>query len=274
MFSKVNEKQRELFTQNGFLIAPFKIDSSLIDQVIAETLPHYQLDKNRGTIYPGQRIQDAWRTSKAVRQLALDPRILKLLRDLFGRKAFAFQTLNFQTGTQQRIHSDTIHFNSSPAGFMAGVWVALEDVDTGNGALKYYPGSHLLPEVTMQDVGVPAKSEHYRDYENFIATEIRNRGLIAAEGILKKGEVFIWHSNLLHGGGPHPELHRTRHSQVSHYYFEGCQYYTPMLSTKEQLHLRSPHQITHKMPYGTLDGYNFLKAKPHWIKKIWHRFVK
>ena len=38
--------------------------------------------------------------------------------------------------------SDTIHFNSIPNYWMTGVWVALEDVDKNNGALKIIPKSH------------------------------------------------------------------------------------------------------------------------------------
>jgi ectoine hydroxylase-related dioxygenase (phytanoyl-CoA dioxygenase family) len=36
---------------------------------------------------------------------------------------------------------------------MCGVWVALEDIDMGNGPLIYYPGSHRVPEVTMKELG-------------------------------------------------------------------------------------------------------------------------
>src|SRR6202012_4631720 len=46
----------------------------------------------------------------------------------------------------------------------------------------------------------------------------------------KKGDALIWAANLLHGGGKHTEKSRTRWSQVTHYYFEDCAYYTPMRS--------------------------------------------
>ena len=65
---------------------------------------------------------------------------------LYDREVVPFQTLNFLRGTQQMAHSDTIHFSSLPAKFMAGVWIALEDVTHENGPLFYYPGSHKMPE--------------------------------------------------------------------------------------------------------------------------------
>jgi len=51
------------------------------------------------------RVQDAWREVEAVRALALEPLILEVLETLWGRKPFAFQTLNFPVGTQQHLHS-------------------------------------------------------------------------------------------------------------------------------------------------------------------------
>jgi hypothetical protein len=46
----------------------------------------------------------------------------------------------------------------------------------------------------------------------------------------KKGQALIWSANLYHGGSKHIEKNRTRWSQVSHYYFEDCCYYTPIRS--------------------------------------------
>ncbi len=46
----------------------------------------------------------------------------------------------------------------------------------------------------------------------------------------KKGEALIWSANLLHGGAVQKDPKRTRWSQVTHYYFENCAYYTPMYS--------------------------------------------
>lgn len=182
------------------------------------------------------RIENAWRFSDDVRMLATLPTVLETLRELMGKEAFPFQTLNFDEGTQQEIHSDTIHFDSSPAGFMVGVWVAMEDIDTANGPLIYYPGTHTLPQLTLKDFGVDQLDgldpyELYRTvYEPGIAAFIKERGLKPQEAHLRKGQALIWAANLLHGGKPILDPSRTRHSQVTHYYFEGCSYFTPLLS--------------------------------------------
>ncbi len=45
-----------------------------------------------------------------------------------------------------------------------------------------------------------------------------------------KGTAIAWAANLLHGGSPVRDRERTRHSQVTHYYFSNCLYYQPQRS--------------------------------------------
>jgi hypothetical protein len=235
----LTNEQIDHFHEQGFLCFDPGLDPELTDRIIADLATRYgQADLLSSP--NGTRVQDAWTFSSAARELATHAGIVNALEQLYQRRALPFQTLNFPVGTEQRIHSDTIHFNSDPAGFMAGVWVALEDIDEDNGALKYYPGSHRLPEVTMQDVGAGIGYEHYPDYEAHIEQMIESLGLTAERARVARGQAFIWHGNLLHGGGAHPDRSRTRHSQVTHYFFEGCRYYTPMNSTRDQRQWRQP----------------------------------
>jgi ectoine hydroxylase-related dioxygenase (phytanoyl-CoA dioxygenase family) len=121
---------------------------------------------------------------------------------------------------------------------MCGVWVALEDIDMQNGPLVYYPGSHKLPVVTIETVAPGPGPEHYPLYEAHIEKLVKDRGLTPHHAVLKKGHCLVWASNLLHGGSVHRDKGRTRHSQVTHYYFEGCQYYQPLSSYGGYRHLK------------------------------------
>lgn len=196
------------------------------------------------------RIENAWRSSEEVRRLATLPEVLAALLDIYGRPAFPFQTLNFNRGTEQATHSDTIHFDSTPAGFMAGVWIALEDIDAGNGPLRVYPGTHTLPQLTLKDFGIDSlggRDPHvlYKSvYEPGIARIVKERGLKPHEIHLRKGQALIWAANILHGGQPIIDTARTRHSQVTHYFFEGCAYHSPLLSSDGNIHRRYPVDIT------------------------------
>jgi hypothetical protein len=181
------------------------------------------------------RVQDAWTSDPNVRRIAANEKIIGLLGTLFGRPAFPFQTLNFPVGTQQHVHSDNIHFASIPDGFMCGVWVALEDVDKDNGPLIYYPGSHKWPQYFNEHIGVNSRHlatpmSQYADFEKLWAELIEVYQAPPERFHAKKGQALIWLAHLLHGGDKQNDLTRTRHSQVSHYFFEGCSYYTPLHS--------------------------------------------
>jgi hypothetical protein len=197
----------------------------------------------------GRRVQDAWRKSPAVRALALHPKIHAALAGAYGRQPFAFQTLNFQHGSEQALHSDVIHFSSQPERFMCGVWIALEDVTPGAGPLVYYPESHRLPTLTMREAGVNSPTPEPADYDrHFVprfAEAVARSGLKPKKLLIRKGQAFVWAANLAHGGAPIATAGATRKSLVVHCYFEDCVYFTPMVSDVEsgRLALRLPPDI-------------------------------
>ena len=184
------------------------------------------------------RFQDAWlhKKSELVKKLAIQENILKCLEVLYGRKPFPFQTLNFPFGSKQHIHSDAVHFNSIPEGFMCGVWIALEDVHPDSGPLIYYPGSHKLPYITSKKLGlsfeeVTASKTPQKFFEKYWADSVQEKGFKKNSFLAKKGDILIWHANLIHGGEIIKNPLLTRWSQVTHYFFENCAYTTPFFNT-------------------------------------------
>jgi hypothetical protein len=212
---------------------------ALCDRIAAETAGHFE--------HPGvTRVHEAWRRSPAVRELATHPVLLEILALAYGRQPFPFQTLNFMRGSQQDIHADVLHFHAEPPLFMCGVWLALEDVSPGSGPLRYYPGSHRLPVLTMQDAGAgdDVTVKNYNDtYGPAMLERLEAGGFDARHGLLKKGQIAVWAANLAHGGSPILDPQSTRQSLVVHYYFENCVYYTPMLSTPKRSYVRLPSNI-------------------------------
>lgn len=223
------------FADNGYVIFDTGFDNTFIDalnQSMEE--PFSKLEKE-----DGRRIQDAWTYNEYVKKVAASDVVLSKLRLLYQREPIPFQTLNFPEGSQQKTHSDMVHFNSIPQRFMCGVWVALEDITPDNGPLHYYPGSHKLPFYDMIDMGVKASDNietkkaimaYAVDYVNFIEKMITALGLRKEVLSIKKGQAMIWASNLLHGGEKINKPGASRLTQVSHYYFEDCIYYVPRLS--------------------------------------------
>jgi hypothetical protein len=180
----------------------------------------------------GMRIHDAWKFNPHALALATNARVLTLLSRLYGRRAFPFQTLNFPVGTEQHYHSDSIHFSSAPERFMCGVWVALEDIHADAGPLVYYPGSHTWPIYTHEHLGLCAAQQPgipgQATFEPLWRELVRHTGVEPKRFLARKGQALVWAANLLHGGDVHRDRARSRHSQVTHYYFDDCTYYTPM----------------------------------------------
>ena len=224
--------------EDGFAVIDFPEPDldRLADGIIQTLNPSYDWDAWRNDQVRDLRAQDAWQTVSEVKQIACNLQVQRLLSDLYGRRAFPFQTLNFAVGTQQHFHSDSVHFSSCPERFMAGVWVALEDIGSDNGPLVYYPGSHKLPIFTNEHVGRnpdlqgSGPRSHYALYEKAWEAIVEALELKPLYFHAKKGQALIWSANLLHGGAAHRDKNRTRFSQVTHYYFNECCYYTPLVS--------------------------------------------
>lgn len=214
------------FREKGYLVHDFGFPEADLAEAAAFT-----------AAITRDRVQDGWLVNGGVKRLATSPKVLAFLSDLYQRQAFAFQTLNFPRGSQQKTHSDTWHFNSLPVGFMCGVWIALEDIHPDSGPLRYFAGSQRLPVFSREEVGDPAR------YEQHVADTVERAGLEAETAPIRRGQAFIWAANLFHGGSPIADPARTRLSQVSHYYFRGCSYFTPLASKLEKTFWREPYDI-------------------------------
>jgi ectoine hydroxylase-related dioxygenase (phytanoyl-CoA dioxygenase family) len=113
---------------------------------------------------------------------------------------------------------------------MAGEAHDLETIDGQPfSEADYYPGSHHLPYVFSKDVGIDIAGFEkagfglYQErYEPHIQKLIAENRLPPAHFHARKGDVLIWHANLLHGGSKRRDLHRTRRALVCHYFVKGA----------------------------------------------------
>lgn len=225
--------------EKGFAVFDFPDDEldERITRIKNNLTPKFALERWKGELWArneGLRIQDGWTTDEDIRAIAGNETVIDLLSKLYGRRAFPFQTLNFPVGTQQHFHSDSIHFSSIPERFMCGVWLAMEDIHPDAGPLVYYPGSHKWPivynEMIGRRVGTNRAGLAQAAYEDVWQALVEAHGVQPEVFCAKKGQALIWAANLLHGGSRQVNPELTRWSQVTHYYFEGCSYYTPAFS--------------------------------------------
>ena len=171
----------------------------------------------------GNKLMFAIHKSETIKDIGLDADLMHFLDILMDGKTKLFQSINFINGSQQKTHSDSIHMTTFPLGGLIGVWIALEDVDMENGALHYYPQSHRLPYYMNSDYDNEGNfwklgEKGYAEYEKMLAEKVAELNLEKEIFTCKKGDMLIWHANILHGGEPHIDKTRTRKSMVFHYF--------------------------------------------------------
>jgi ectoine hydroxylase-related dioxygenase (phytanoyl-CoA dioxygenase family) len=183
------------------------------------------IEKKKVKFRNANKIMFAFHHSDIIRSIGLNEKLLKILNVIMGKKVELFQSINFLEGSQQRTHSDSIHMTTFPFGNIIAVWIALEDITAESGPLHYYPGSHKLPYTMNRDynnLGTRYKlgAKNYTDYEDCIGGIITENKLKKEVFIAKKGDILIWHANLLHGGEKVLDENSTRKSMVLHFYSE------------------------------------------------------
>jgi phytanoyl-CoA hydroxylase len=165
------------------------------------------------------RLMDFHNPSLAGKKISMHPAIMNFLRHVFRDVPVAMQTLTFIHGSEQYIHRDYAYVVPAIPSHLAATWVALEDVHPDSGPLVYYPGSHLLPKFDWGNglllTGESTKNEW--DFACDIDAEAKRMGLRLEAFTPKKGDVFVWHSALAHGGSPVRDPKLTRKAYVTHY---------------------------------------------------------
>ena len=216
--------QKELLTwsDNGYVILRDFFSEATIDKINSEIDDLVHQDKVNWRAN-NSKIMFAIHQSKFLNEVGTAPQLITILSLLLGREVCLFQSINFLHGSEQRTHSDSIHMTTFPIGYLIAVWVALEDISEENGPLHYYPGSHKLHYVMNKDYDNEGDKffigkHSYTAYEDKIQEIVDDKKISKQIFKAKKGDVLIWHANLLHGGEPHLNKSKTRKSMVFHYY--------------------------------------------------------
>ncbi len=176
-----------------------------------------ELREDRGTVH--LRINDLHNYSTAAKKLSLHKTIVEVLGHILRGPVVAIQSLTFFKGSEQEIHQDYAFVRAKVPSQLAATWIALEDIHPDAGPLMYIPGSHSLPKFEWGD-GI-FRTQHSTRNESQFASYIHAVAEIYREQVVRfaprKGDVFIWHGALAHGGSPAVNRNLTRKSYVSHY---------------------------------------------------------
>lgn len=220
-FSPSVQLQVRDWSSKGYMILEKFVDETTCDAINAEIVK--LISSNKLQFVNGNKLMFANKKSKLIRDVTNKPELKSILNFLLDKNVVPFQTINFIQGSGQRAHSDSIHMTTYPLGYLIAAWIALEDVTSDNGPLFYFPGSHKLPYLLNNDFNegetfIALGKKDYTDYEDVLEDLVAKNGFPRQEFHAKKGDVFIWHANLVHGGAPIINKQFTRRSMVIHYY--------------------------------------------------------
>lgn len=219
--NQASQKSIADFEENGYSVLQNYLDADTVEKINGTIDELRQSGKLKFKF--GNKLMFAIHKSKFLFDIWTDHNLLNLLSQLIQGNAKLFSSINFMKGSQQKSHSDSIHMTTFPLGGLLGVWLALEDITLDNGPLHYFPKSHKLPYYLNKDYDNVGNKffigdKGYTAYEQMLAEKIKARGISKQVFTAKKGDLFIWHANLLHGGEPQIDKDKTRKSMVMHYF--------------------------------------------------------
>jgi len=271
-----------VFNQEGYLVIRNAIDALLADKIKQEMT---SIDENshhlgylkRHAVVPSRenqlkekfRFKDLYVNSENIRNAVFSPVITDIIHQLANEPIMAFQNLGFSRGSEQRVHRDSNFIAVDEMKNIFACWMALEDVEIGNGELIYYPQSHQLPIYEFSEGsshwirkrdGIYA-NEHYVEWLGHALNENRFE---EKHFLAKKGDCIIWNANLVHSGSPIQNKAATRYSLITHFclaknrpnyfnflknasrvkhnavcYFSSCHYDLSQISTSDELKYKS-----------------------------------
>lgn len=186
----------------------------------SELLSFSKEQRDKMKIWSHWRIHEFFPHSPACNSIHDHEEFIRVASLVFGRPANAEYTINFAYGSRQNLHQDSAVFHLFPPNYLAGLWLACEDITPESGPLVYYPGSHkekMFPEFdnypqTNLKTCSKETAERYHKYLDRLAEKYERKQFLG-----KKGQVLFWHGMLIHGGDAVLEPSKTRNSYVCHY---------------------------------------------------------
>ena len=224
----------------GVLVLPHFYDDAEIDAVLADYHELWSEGRARVTVddmdvdrrmrlrdVPAEarkvhrfKVNDLYLEQESVRRLALNDRLVPLLQQLLGERPAVCNSLSLEYGTEQEDHVDSLFMTPRTPTHLVAAWVALEDCAPESGLLRYWPGSHRIEPYVFSNGERHFVPEELGAWQSWMRGQVQQHGLQSELFGARKGDVFIWNAQLLHGGSRITEPGRTRRSIVFHYFSE------------------------------------------------------
>lgn len=223
------------FSRDGLVILESAFDHALADRIRSDIETIFAETEGEPMDLRKQRFENTFFRSEATKRGMLAPEVLETLDLLLGERALPYQSLTWPTSSQIGPHSDSILMTSHPRNGLIAIWCALEDITPECGPVYGIPGSHRWPYLSAAEVGIPRdadEAECTRVYDGHyygrMARHVAESAIEPYTFLAKKGDVLVWHSNLVHGAHTIDDAGATRMCLIVHYYGEACDPYSDL----------------------------------------------
>lgn len=128
--------------------------------------------------------------------LAVEPRILKCVKDILGEEFVLWGQHLFGKmpgdGKVVPVHQDAVYWPMTPSRSVT-VWLAIDDADQDNAAMQFVPGSHCHGPLQHEDLGL--------DGTRVLARQVADPQIYGERffNVLKAGQISMHSDMLLHG---------------------------------------------------------------------------
>ena len=204
---------------NGYLILEKFIPEAIVDRYVAV--------RSKIADPLGWHSPSAYEGVEEMRDLALYAPLAHEMEQLIGKTMGLHLVLSGWTSTTRDWHQDDYLNPPEVNSHYIAVWFALDAISPDAGPFEFVPGSHRWPLVRRSKVMalLPPGAERNQSWpwlseamlSPFFDAEIGRRGVKIEQFLGNKGDVLLWHSNLLHRGSLPRNPKLERRSLIAHF---------------------------------------------------------
>jgi len=203
MGKRLSDAQKRFYDDNGYLIGLPPVFRPAEVRHMNEGL-----NELMKLLHPGEDAKDIreWHeSSRFLYDICMNPMILDFVEDILGPDFFLWGSNFFikppHSSSTVGWHQDTYYWPLEPK-ISTTIWVAFEDVDEENAAMKVIPGSHRAGLL---------KHSRSSDTDSVLTLECEGGQFREDEAVslnLRAGQVSIHNDKLVHGSGANHSARR------------------------------------------------------------------
>ncbi len=162
-------------------------------------------------LYRFPRVMHPHRFDARARHYLLHPRIREVLNALLGEEPLAAQSMYYfkPPGSRgQALHQDQFYLLVEP-GTCCAAWIAVDDCDAENGAMR------VVPQGGADEVVCPQASNRRVSFSAHYVSPPKGRKAVLQ--VMKAGDALFFNGSLIHGSGPNRSRTRFRRAFIGHY---------------------------------------------------------